>query len=274
MHSELFVKDTLTQTGVIHEVSDIMIPRTVDITVGKLIRAAKGTTMVAMMTKAGLEWMLNGTSPPDGSIWADMGLSGEGWTVLCPTEEAFKALNLTEVYANSELLRDIVVQHLVPSQQPSQAPPKHDLLDSLNNNRPLVISDSATYTTLRSATSQSLYADLVFRELDGQPVVGIKGARGDNGKDDWAHVTTWGRSTTGGGIGGVLQIDRLLLPYYPSPWVEYGGPVAVGVLGVFLICAFFYGVRAIWKRDFTEATYEPVGGFSHEDDEVERPGIV
>lgn len=268
MHSVLWPQNMLTQTGVIHEVADVMIPRSVDLTIGKLVVAAKGSTMLSMMTKAGLDWILNGTNPPEGSPWADMGLTGVGWTLLCPTDDAFKAINLTALYANPEALRDVVLQHLVPSQSPSQAPPSHDLFDMLNNNRPLDFNDATTYTTLLSTRTQSLYADVVFREIVGEgTVVGIKGARGADGRSDWAHVLYWGRSTTGGGTGGVVQIDHLLLPFNPPVWVQYGGPITVGVIGIMLIAAFFFGVRTIWRRDTTEATYEPVGGFGHEDDD-------
>ena len=268
MHSVLYPRDTLTQTGVIHEVSDIMIPRSVNLTIGKLMRAAKGNTMISLVTKAGLEWVLNGTAPPEGSPWADMGMDSAGWTLLCPTDEAFKGLNLTELYANPEMIRDIVLQHLIPVQKPSHSPPENNLLDTGTENQPLVMDDAASYTTLLSSASESLYAGLVFRVLEGQGiVVGVKGARGADGKNDWAHVTAWGRTTTGGGVGGVIQIDRPLLPYYPSPWVKYGGPIAVLVGGIVLICAFFYGVRIVWKRDTTEATYEPIGGFGQEEEE-------
>ncbi|THG94951.1 hypothetical protein EW026_g6615 [Hermanssonia centrifuga] len=269
MRSTLYPKDTLTQTGVIHEVSEILIPRSVDLTVGKLVRAAKGATMASMVSKAGLDWVLNGTAPPEGTPWSDMGLSGAGWTLLCPTDDAFHGINLTQLYADPEILRDIVIQHFIPTQNPSKAPSNLDTPDAFVNNRPLAFDDSTTYTTLLSGTSQSLFADIVFRDMEGEGiVVGIKGARGADGRNDWAHVVSWGRSTTGGGTGGVIQIDRLLMPYYPPKWVQYGGPVAVGIGGIILICVFFYGVRMVWKRDTTEATYEPVGGFGHEDDET------
>jgi solute carrier family 25 (mitochondrial carnitine/acylcarnitine transporter), member 20/29 len=267
MHSVLYPSDTLTQTGVIHEVSDIMIPRSVNLTIGKLMRAAKGTTMLSLVSKAGMEWILNGTAPPEGSEWADLGLDKAGWTLLCPTDDAFKGLNLTEIYADAEAIRDIVMQHLIPVQRPSQSPPEDAFLEAINENRPIDMDDSASYTTLLSTVTESLFADLVFRTLEGGSVVGVKGARGADGKSDWARVMAWGRTTTGGGTGGVVQIDRLLLPYYPSPWVRYGGPIAVAIGGVALIGAFFYGVRAVWKRDTTEATYEPVGGFGQEDDD-------
>lgn len=259
--------DTLTQTGVIHQVSDIMMPRSVNLTIAKLMRAAKGTTMLSLVTKAGMEWVLNGTAPPEGSPWADSGFDSAGWTLLCPTDDAFKGVNLTELYASTDRIRDVVMQHVIPVERPSPAP-SFSFLDASPGNRPIMMDDSATYTTLRSTQDKSLFADIVFRVLEDQgTVVGIRGARGADGKNDWAHVTAWGRTTTGGGTGGVVQIDRVLLPYYPSPWVQYGGPIAVTVGGVALIAAFFYGVRLIWKRDTTEATYEPIGGFGQEDDD-------
>ncbi|EMD42143.1 hypothetical protein CERSUDRAFT_147722 [Gelatoporia subvermispora B] len=236
MHSALSPRDMLTSTGVIHEVSDIMIPRSVDLTVGKLVRAAKGSTMATMMTKAGLDWILNGTAPPEGSPWAEIGLSGTGWTLLCPTDDAFKQINLTALYADQTRLREIVSQHLIPSQASAGSGFAPHPLDVLNNNRPIVVDDSATYTTLHTVADESAYGDIIFRTLDHgtdgeSTVVGIRGARGRNGQRDWARVLSWGRATTGRGTGGVVQIDRLLTPYYPPWWLEYGAPVGVGIGG-------------------------------------------
>ncbi|KAJ7293428.1 hypothetical protein C8J57DRAFT_1041600 [Mycena rebaudengoi] len=222
MRSELFPRDILTQTGVVHEVSDIFIPRSVELTVGKLIKAADATTMATMVTKAGMEWALNGTSPPVDSIYAAQGFNGVGWTLLCPTDEAFEKYNLTKLYADLEGVRDIVRQHLIPT--PTRT------LDSdtvLNNNRPLLMDDSDPYSTLRSP--MSAYGDVVFRQSEGNGagyIVSVKGARKADGDKDWARVISWGRSTTGGGTGGVILIDQLLVPYYPPWYVEYGPPTA------------------------------------------------
>ena len=62
-----------------------------------------------------------------------------------------------------------------------------------------------------------------------------------------------------------MEIDRLLLPYQPSWFTEYGAPLIVGAGGIALIGLFFWGVRWVWKRDTTEATYEPAVGFDDED---------
>ncbi|KDQ63426.1 hypothetical protein JAAARDRAFT_120944 [Jaapia argillacea MUCL 33604] len=265
MRAELLPKDMLTQTGVVHELSDIMIPRSVNLTVGKLMKAAKGSTMATMVVKAGMDWILDGTPPPEGSEWADKGLNGVGWTVLCPTDDSFKKYNLTELYADDETLRAIVSQHLIPTPRPTSSE-SLSTLDILNNNLPLALDDLATYSTLLSPISA--YGDIIVRALDSDSdltyLVGIKGARGTDGRADWARVLSWGRSTTGGGSGGVIQIDRLLVPYRAPWWVEYGAPVGVGAFGVTMICLFFWVVNIFWRKDTTEATYEPLGGFGEE----------
>ncbi|KIY70178.1 carnitine/acyl carnitine carrier [Cylindrobasidium torrendii FP15055 ss-10] len=265
MRTELYPKNTLTETGVIHELSDLLIPRSVDLTAGKLVKAAKGSTMGTLVSKAGFEWVLNGTAPPEGSRWDQAGMTGAGWTLLCPTDDAFKDYNLTELYQDTRRLESLVVQHLIP-----MVPPSLVVAEALNNNRPLHMDDSATYATVLTRDFQEDYGDVVFKEVESAPgsyVVGIKGARGTNGKTHAATVMAWGRSTTGGGTGGVIQIDQVLEPYYPGPWRQYGAPAVVGVLGIILIVLFFLGVTWVMRRDTTEATYEPVGGFGRNEED-------
>jgi len=266
MKTKLHLRDTLTQTGVIHELSDILIPRSVELTIGKLVKAAKGSTMASLITKAGMDWVLNGTAPPEDSPWAEGGLGDVGgWTLLCPTDSAFKEYNLTELFEDKEELKLIVSQHLIPN------PTKEASLDDtepMYNNRPLNLDNSPTYSTIYSQSS--VYGDVVFKaseDAEGGYIVGIKGARGTDAAADWARVMSWGRSTTGNGIGGVIQIDQVLVPYQPTWWIEYGAPLVVGAIGIIAICGFFYGVRLVWRIDTTEATYEPVGGFGREDDD-------
>jgi solute carrier family 25 (mitochondrial carnitine/acylcarnitine transporter), member 20/29 len=250
----------LSETGVVHELSDIFIPRSVHLTVGKLAKAAKGTTMMNLITKAGMEWVLNGTAPPVDSPWGQDGISGTGWTLLCPSDDAFKKINLTRLYSDKAGIQLIVGQHLLDTRN------SVDISETPNNNQPIRLHDSDAYETLISPGST--YRDVVFREAEGgQLVVGIKNARGTGGKKDWAKVTGWGRATTGGGTGGVIEIDRLLVPYEPPLWMEYGVPMVIVVFGVAVIGLFFLGVRKIWRMDRSEATYEPIGGFSREDDD-------
>ena len=53
MTSNLHLKNLVTETGIVHEVSDVLIPRTVKFKVGKLARTAKGSFMTSMLVKAG-----------------------------------------------------------------------------------------------------------------------------------------------------------------------------------------------------------------------------
>ncbi|KXN83881.1 Periostin [Leucoagaricus sp. SymC.cos] len=267
MKSRLIPTNTLTQTGVIHELTDILLPRSVELTVGKLVRAAKGNTMMNMVNRAGFDWILNGTLPPEESEWfekfgGNSGAGNVGWILLCPGDEAFKHVNLTELFADEARLKATVMQHLIPSPFPN-------FHDEMYNNQPLSIENSATYSTLRS--TESFYGDIVFKVVNGggedggekQVIVRIKDARGTNGKNDWAKVAGWGRATKSG----VIQIDRLLSPYEPPWYIAYGAPAFVGVIGMIGICGFFYGVSIVWGWDTREATYEPVGGYGQEDDE-------
>lgn len=270
MKSALYPRNTLTDTGVIHEVSDLMIPRSVELNIGKLMKAGKATTMMNVMAKAGFDWILDGTLPPEGSEWADRGLGGGTWTLLCPTDDAFKKHNLTQLLEDLDGLRAIVSQHLIPTSPSPTTSGSVRMMDVLlNSNRPLPLDQLGSYSTLLSPTSA--YGDIVFKAMEDKStaeyMVGIKNAWGTDGKADWARVLNWGRTTTGSGTGGVIQIDRLLVPYHPSWLIEYGSPSLVGAVGVLLICLFFYGVRIFWNRDPTEATYEPVGGFGRDSED-------
>lgn len=253
-------QDLLTRTGVIHEFSSILIPRTVEISIDKLARAASGSTMLNLIAKAGMDWVLNGTAPPADSEWANAGVKGTGWTLLCPTDAAFKGINMSLIWDDVTVMRKLVSQHLVPG------PSAGDLINAGELYRPLVFAGKATYSTLLSRSS--LYGDIIFRpesEKSSSYLVGIKDARGTKGQNDWANVVAWGRSTQS--TGGVVQIDRLLVPYEPAWWIEYGPPLLVGLVGVALMALFFAAVRILWRRDTVEATYEPLGGFEREDDD-------
>lgn len=267
MTSDLKLENLITDTGVVHELSNVLIPRTVELNVGKLARAAKGSLMTSMMVKAGFDWVLNATAPPDGSPWAEMGLDGNGWTLLCPPDDAFKHVNTTELLKDIEKLKEIVGQHLIPTpSSPSSISTKEE--EDEDSSRPISLQNDATYSTLLSPNNA--YGDIVIRSSDtpgGPPVLGIKGARGTSAHGDWANVLSWGRATTGGGVGGVVVIDRLLDPYHP-PWlVEYGQPIGSGILGVLLIGAFFWGVRWVWNRE-VDATYEPLDQAEPEEDQA------
>lgn len=253
----------LTKTGVMHELSGVLIPRSVELTNQKLVKAAKGTTMADLVTKAGLGWILDGTSPPPDSEWLNYDYQSVGWTLLVPTDDAFKNTNLTAISEVDEYLKAFVYQHIIPTPRLSAM---KDVISSEVSHQPLPLNVSTSYTTLRSGSS--LYGDLSFTpDNEGNIFINIKDLPESKKKKSSAMVLSWGRCTTNGGTGGVIQIDRLLEPWQPSVWGEYGPPVAVGVVGMGLMALFFYLVRLIWRRDTTEPTYEPLGGYNPEEDE-------
>lgn len=268
MTSELHLENVITATGVVHELSDVLIPRTVELTVGKLARAAKGSLMVSLVVKAGFEWVLNASDPPAGSPWAEMGLDGKGWTLLCPPDQAFKHMNMTELLQDTERLKEIVGQHLIPT--PSHRVPGFTSAEKAKDdktNRPISLRNEATYSTLLSPNNA--YGDIVVRspKSPDEPIVlGIKGARGTSAQEDWAEVVSWGRATTGDGVGGVIGVNRLLTPYHPSWLVEYGNPICGGIFGILLIGVFFWCVRWVWNKE-VDATYEPLDHAAPEDDQ-------
>lgn len=268
MTSDLHLKNVITETGAVHELSDVLIPRTVELNVGKLARAAKGSLMTSMLVKAGFDWVLNATAPPEGSPWAEMGLDGKGWTLLCPPDDAFKHVNTTELLKDTEKLKEIVGQHLIPTpSSPSSIFTSAERARDVDSNRPISLHNDATYSTLLSPNNA--YGDIVVRSSASpeEPLLlGIKGARGTSAQEDWAKVLSWGRATTGDGVGGVIAIDRMLTPYRP-PWlVEYGQPIGGGVFGLLLIGAFFWGVRWLWNKE-VDATYEPLDQAEPEEDQ-------
>jgi len=196
--------------------------------VEELAVAGKGSIMVGLVKKAGLGGVLNGTMKLDwdGHDWDDgwmerrkrrIGKKGEkvGWTLLCPTDEGFKGLNLTRLLDDEEALGRFVRQHLIPvpaerfslSSLAATAKPSSfwsfswifgqqggDVED--DPSMPLWVMDDATYSTLLSPSA--IHGDVVFRALEGDAerfLVGIKGATTGSGKSEFARVLKWGRST-------------------------------------------------------------------------------
>ncbi|KAL9937901.1 hypothetical protein V8E36_003446 [Tilletia maclaganii] len=140
--------DMLTNTGVIHEISRVELPETLDITIGKLMVGAKAGTMIELVRKAGYGWILNGSTPTNTFDDEDDLLDTEGilnskrsrnkrrkkerrrhkrrhdmfrdekqaYILLCPTDAAFSKFNLTKyvVEEDRQALKRLVQLHIVP----------------------------------------------------------------------------------------------------------------------------------------------------------------
>ncbi|KDQ12075.1 hypothetical protein BOTBODRAFT_67731 [Botryobasidium botryosum FD-172 SS1] len=273
--------DELTRTGVVHELEGVLIPRSVKVDVEALVVAAKGSTMAGLVRRAGLGGALNGTLTLDEVEQWDERTAGErswwrrnrekkeqvvGWTLLCPTDEAFKSVNITRLHEDDWALQRFVRQHIVPTLPPPSAagssPGSNAAPDTnTNTNTPLPFVDEATYSTLLSPTSA--HGDIIFRTTDhGQTfLLGIKGVNGPGGETEYAKVLSYGRTTVPGTPrSGVVQIDRVLRPWEEGWWTRWGAPLTGGGAGVILIGLFFWGVVWLWNRGSGEATYEPLEG--------------
>jgi len=251
----------------------------VKVDVEALVIAAKGSTMAGLVRRAGLGGVLNGTATLDEveewngertqeqSWWRKnrerKGDQVVGWTLLCPTDEAFKSVNITRLHGDDWALQKFVRQHIIPTLAPPSSPSSANVAPdtNTNTNTPLPFIDEATYSTLLSPTSA--HGDIIFRTTDhGQSfLLGIKGVNGPGGETEYASVLSYGRTTTSGTPrSGVVQIDRVLVPWEESWWTRWGAPLSGGGVGVVLIGLFFWGVVWLWNRGSGEATYEPLEG--------------
>ena len=248
--------DALTNTGVIHSIDSVVMPADVKMNIAKLIRGSKQSTMMDLMLRAGLGWVLDGREPSssevsmaalDGRVHAwdnDTAstpsldsLAMPAYTVLCPTDKAFSRLNLTYYLSDRDALLDLLKLHIIPTQETrSRQPPKDGL--------PLAVDDDLVYSTLLSSSNK--FGDVAFRATgDNSYIVGVRNARGGSSLDASARVGASGRASVRwrrrigtkladgaksdvsdnegmlwrGGMtlgGGVVMLDAVLTPYEPS----------------------------------------------------------
>jgi uncharacterized surface protein with fasciclin (FAS1) repeats len=193
--------DALTSTGAIHTVDSVVMPADVQVTIGKLIRGVKQSTMADLMSQAGLDWLLDGREPTSHELhqarltgivqaWdntstsTDLGsLALPAYTVLCPTDKAFSRINMTLYLDDAEALTNLLKLHIIPTQpniprtytRQILAPPPRD-------GSPLSLADDLVFQTLLSASSS--YGDVAFRDTgDNSFIVGVRNARSGYGHD-------------------------------------------------------------------------------------------
>jgi solute carrier family 25 carnitine/acylcarnitine transporter 20/29 len=277
--------DMLTSTGALHVVDQVELPPSVKITINKLMRGAKASTMSDLLRLTNMSWIAEGTDPPEDFVLAK-GKKGidkrpfqhRSYTLLCPTDHAFSRINLTRYLDDPVALEELVRLHIIPSPPPSKSSIE-DPSRFPSDGRPLTLADEAAYSTLLSAKEGggSKYGDVVFRHSGNDHwLVGIKGARGTDAQHDWASVTGFGRASPrffdsepsggedeeqGGEVstqklprmvygGGLLLVDAVLLPYEPDWFARWGWIVVVVILS--LACTACVGLLTwkviFWKR--------------------------
>jgi solute carrier family 25 carnitine/acylcarnitine transporter 20/29 len=190
-NAKILEADILTSTGVLHEIDQVEMPPTLDLTIGKLMKGAKVDTMTSLVQSAGYGWILNATSPTweqqvefdedrielnskfphkkkhnkdkkrhrkRHQLFSDW---NQSYVILCPTDNAFTRVNLTYYYSDPEALKALVQLHIIP------APANQVLPDNNVNQLPLAIKDtSAFYTLLDSAVGGiSKFGKITFRKI-------------------------------------------------------------------------------------------------------------
>ncbi|WVQ93365.1 hypothetical protein IAU59_000433 [Kwoniella sp. CBS 9459] len=217
--------DALTDTGTIHTIDSVVIPADVKITIGKLIRGSKQSTMGDLMMRAGLGWILEGREPTsdevqrtqlegriralsDDSQTPEQGdpparddddepnvedLALPSYTVLVPTDKAFSALNLTHYLSDKDALLDLLKLHIIPSSSTSATKSNLPPLPP-RDGQPITLDDDLVYSTLLSGENK--YGDVAFRATgDNSFIVGIKGARGGAVIGNSARIGQTGRAS-------------------------------------------------------------------------------
>lgn len=188
--------DALTSTGVIHALDSVVMPADVQITIAKLVRGSKQSTMVELMIRAGFGWVLEGRQPSadevhqaqlvgivrpfgdddDGSTPDVDSLALPAYTVLCPTDKAFSRLNLTHYLNNKDELVKLLKLHIIPTQPSTPRTESSQRASPPRDGHPLAMEDDLIYTTLLS--SDSKYGEVAFRATgDNSFIVGIRNAR-------------------------------------------------------------------------------------------------
>ncbi|CCF53983.1 hypothetical protein NDA11_006613 [Ustilago hordei] len=265
--------DILTNTGVIHEVDRVQIP--FDLTIRDLLKGAKADTMEDLMVQAGYEYILNSTIPQNQSL-----ATSHGFIVLVPTDSAFTKVNLSAILDDRDLLVRLVQQHLIPLSDDKAV----DALLPDGRGDDIGMKDESSFATLldRSQGGPSCYGQVGFRRIssgstsryrrkssyDSIPddpdnpglgwIVGIKNTRGSSASRHAATLMAFGRETRGvrgdihlerPPIGGVFQIDSVLVPYEPDWFYRWGWIVLTcALVALALSLAGFYLLRW-WRGD-------------------------
>ncbi|KAI7856820.1 FAS1 domain-containing protein [Circinella umbellata] len=230
--------DMLVSNGVIHKIDRIQIPSTLEISNRDLLLAENTNSFINLILKTNLtEQILDSLDQP--------------YTVLAPTDRAFAKLNVTHLLQNPDQLLRVAKLHVLPvalpkmSMQPGQDDDRLEKKskDGDNDNRGIhsdITTDGVEFSPLLDDEK------IIITKVDNGYTIKTK-----SNSNHLADVVQIGRASN---AGGVIQIDRVLLPYDQTeskgslPWWA----VLLIVLGVLAGAALlgalgYYGWRW-WKE--------------------------
>lgn len=214
--------DSLTSTGVIHTIDEVVMPADVDLTIGKLVMGSKQSTMADLLARAGLTWVLEGRQPTaeeimlaglEGAVRPVGAQSNDGdgptdapdvdslampsYTLLCPTDKAWARLNITYYLQpdHREELLKLLQLHIIPTQPLTPMSGSSKAVSPPSDGRPLSMDDDVVYSTLLASSSK--FGDVVFRATgDNSFLVGVRNARSSENKGDTsARIGASGRAS-------------------------------------------------------------------------------
>ncbi|RUS19493.1 hypothetical protein BC937DRAFT_87386 [Endogone sp. FLAS-F59071] len=217
--SKVTESDILLSNGVLHAIDSVLIPPTVVIPNGGLLRAINAKTLLSIFEAAYLSSEV--LSPPTG------GKNGRAYTILAPSEEAFGRINLTWLFGDTRVLSHVARMHVIPMDHDPTILPL-----------PRLLSDGAEYDTLLSITRFSAVSRVSASRPKGEDRIAIR-KMNDGGfviravdyplaTNAEARVVAFGRSY---GRGGVIEIDQVLIPYGESPPGVISGDIPPNLSG-------------------------------------------
>ena len=288
--SNVLASDVLTDTGVVHVVDAVQIPPRVHVTRGKLLVGAGCSIMIELLVKAKLEWLLTGQAPPALSNLSSeqKAMMASPFTILAPSNEAFSRINLTYYLHNEAALLSLLNLHIVTSGSNQEVQVGTATLKA-RSSFPLLLQDESIFSTLHSLQR---YGDVIFRnDGHGSWLVGVNAARGPDQQSNAARVMEAGRATPvwssidgnppelsvsedgtlwrdGQSLGGgIITIDRVLIPYQPGWFADWGYLVLVLCLGG--SCLLALATYLLLKRSRREGRVKLEGEEDEQEDEID-----
>ncbi|KAI8968034.1 FAS1 domain-containing protein [Mycotypha africana] len=215
--------DMLVSNGVVHKVSEVLIPQSVQITNQNLLVGIEAETMLKILSQT--------------KLWDT--INQENLVVLAPTEKAFAKLNdIDALLANPYELERIARLHLIPSVWQERWVLLNDIGSKGGRRR-----EKIEFPTLLSEDDK-----VAIRENEkGELFVEVKNGGGNNR----GHVLGLGRVTAGGGV---LLIDTVLMPIrrglfgLPFVWSVIVTLVIIILVGGLSSMIAFFGYKVYSRR--------------------------
>ncbi|GBB93115.1 hypothetical protein RclHR1_02110014 [Rhizophagus clarus] len=213
--SKVSRKDWLISTGVIHVLDKVILPPSLHITLGKLFKGLNAQTFLDIVKAANLTDLVQDPLEP--------------YTILAPTESAFKKINVTKLLADPELASRWARLHIIPQR-----------LDELKNDEevPTLLSNDAI---------------LVIKKALGGRYYNVE-VKGYWSFREKARLLSGGKTWNGGAV---YEIDKVLLPEHVQQIGRTFSDITMGfVLFGFIAMIGIYSWHfwIVWKRQ----GYQPI----------------